>query len=110
MLLRLGFLLLLLLILLLLLGLPLFPLLVPLPTDSGRDSGLLAGCQPVGILGDALALRFSVVVQDAAVTGLVRPQDGWLCGFQLWVGRIRLEAHLIGEAAQGIVEWIEFLY
>ena len=107
MLLRLRFLLLLLLILLLL---PLLPLLVPLPTDSGRHSGLLAGLQPVGVLGDALALRFAVYIQDAAVACLMRTHDGRLRGFQLWIGRVRLHSVLVGEAAQGIMEWIEFLY
>ena len=75
--------------LMLLLGLLLLaelPVLVSLPADSGRDCGLLAGCQPVGILLDALTFGFLVVVQDAAVARLVRSQDGWLRGSQLWVG------------------------
>lgn len=79
-------LLILLLILLLLLGLPLFLLLVPLPADSCRDGRLLTGCKPVCILGDALALRFAVDIQDAAVACLMRPHDGRLSGFQLRIG------------------------
>ena len=85
MLLRLRFLLLLMLVLLLL-GLPLLPLLVPLPADRCRDSGLLAGCQPVGILGNALALRFMMDIQDAAVACLVCPHNRRLRGFQFRVG------------------------
>ena len=83
----------------LLLLLPLLPLLVPLPADRCRDGGLLAGCQPVGILGNALALRFPVDVQDAAVACLVRPHDGWLRRFQLRVCRVAFETALICEAA-----------
>ena len=105
----LGFLLLILLLLGLLL--PHLPALcVLLPADSGRHSGLLAGLQPVGILGDALALRFPVVVQDAAVACLIRPHDGWLRRPQLRIGGVFRIPVLAGKAAEGIVEWIEFLY
>ena len=102
----LGILLLLLLILLLLAELP---LLVALPADRRWNLWLLAGLQPVGILRDALALRLSMGIQDAAVACLVRPHNGRLRGFQLRVGGVGFEAHLIGESAQGIMEWIEFL-
>ena len=88
----------------------LFPLLVALPADYCRDRWFLSGFKPSGILGDALALRFPVDIECATMSGRVRPHDGRLRGFQLRVGRIRLEAHLAGEAAQSVMEWIEFLY
>ena len=96
-------------LLLILLLLAELPLLVALPADRRWDLWLLAGLQPVGVLGDALTLRLLVVVQDAAVACVVGPHNGRLRGFQLGIGGIRLEAHLIGEAAQGVMEWIEFL-
>lgn len=94
----------------LLLLLPELPLLVALSADRCRYSWFLSGRQPVGILGDALALRFTVYVQDATVAGLIGPQNGWLRGFQLRVGRIGAVAVLVGESSPCIVEWIEFLY
>jgi hypothetical protein len=62
------------------------PLLVSLSADRCRDLRLLAGFQPVGVLGDALALRFPVDIQDTTVTCIVRPHNGRLRGFQLWIG------------------------
>ena len=82
---------------------------VALPADRRWNLWLLAGLQPVGVLRDALAFRLSMGIQDAAVTCLVRTHNRRLCHFHLGVGGVRLEAHLIGEAAQGVMEWIEFL-
>ena len=70
----------------LLLLLFLLPLLVSLPADRCRHSWFLSGRQPVCVLGDALTLRFPVDIQDAAVACIVRPHNGRLRGFQLWIG------------------------
>ena len=85
-------------------------LLVPLSADCCRYPWLLPGCQPVGILLDALALRFTVDIEGSAVSGLRGSGDRFGAGGRFRVRGIGFEAVFIGESSPGIVERVEFLY